>query len=109
MIGNTIKYREYFTYGGETKFNIKEGVVVDAYTKIDGSMSGKGAAILGFGESSMRGKTDSTRMYKIEISYINQKDERVVFYQDIPASRLHEIVSYANQPQEQNEEKFSEF
>lgn len=109
MIGNKIKYREYLTYGGEVKFNIEEGIVVDAYTKIDGSMSGKGASLLGFGESSMRGKTDSTRMYKIEMSYINREDKRVVYYKDIPANRLEEIVSFANQTQEQKEEKFSEF
>ena len=105
MIGNRIKYRKYFTYNGETNYNLEEGLVVDAYTKVSGSMSGSGGVFLGFGDSKMSGNTRSDRYYKIQISYVNNEGKTIVYYTDISAGCLHEIVSFANQSQEINEEK----
>jgi hypothetical protein len=105
MIGNTIIFRLYKeTTGGFRDYSTPaievEGLVLDAFTKIDGSI--KGESFLGFGE--VKGNTASTRMYKVQY-----KDPYVghimgLYIKDIRHTDLVRIVNMADKPA--NEETF---
>jgi hypothetical protein len=87
MIGNKIKFAEY-TYSGSTHTREEhEGLVVDAWTDVSGTVSGKTDVFLGFGEGKVSGRTQSNRMYKVQTKYGS--------FKDIRAGMISEIVEFA--------------
>lgn len=101
MIGNTIKFMYYLT---DTIKEEREGIVVDAYTNVTGTVSGKYESILGFGEGRTTGSTKSKRIYKVE--YIYPYTQKKI-YIDVADYLLIEVVKFAKsfEQQETNEEK----
>ncbi len=110
MIGNIIEfhYHDFSARSTDRKPEIITGLVVDAFTKVSGSVSGRSESFLGFGEGTTSGKTDSKRMYKVEFYENWDTHKRIIKYEDIYAWQLVKIISHANsyKPQETNEEKF---
>ncbi len=103
MIGNEIEF--FYTEPTMDKGIVMSGIVVDAYTKITGSVSGQSGYFLGIGDGSVSGNTDSKRMYKVHTTSrwdLNGKRNQFV---DIPATWLKDIIRYAVPAQELNEEK----
>lgn len=99
MIGNTIIFRIYETsYSGFIDWSKPakevEGLVIDAFTKVTGSVEGDG--ILGFVE--VKGRTDSKRMYKVQ--YYEQWDSKKEYPRltDITDSYLVRVVKFAEVP-----------
>jgi hypothetical protein len=92
MIGNTIKFRYYPTgahgFRDYNKAEEEEGVVVDAFTEITGSV--KGESIFGFGEVS--GDTKCRRMYKVQYTVYNSQ-----YFTTIHDSQLISIVRFAHE------------
>jgi len=113
MIGNTIKfiYYEKINPGSLKGSERKEatGLVVDAYTEIKGSTSGKFDSFLGCGDGSVSGETKSNRIYKVQYYEEWDAQKSLVRFKDIEAWQLSEIISFANSiNQEVNEEKIIE-
>lgn len=114
MIGNKILfvYYDWSEYGITHRDHSKEppiikGLVVDAFTDIKGSVSGRSSSFLGIGDGSVSGSTKSKRMYKVEYFSEYDKEEKDPQYTDIHDWQLRKILSFANNPdQERNEEKF---
>ena len=106
MIGNRIKFKETRWDGTTHTTKEREGVVVDAFTEVSGSVSGTGASILGIGSSKTAGNTSSRRKYKVEYyADYDTKKERPI-YEDISAFQLVKIIQFYHQGnQELLEEK----
>lgn len=85
MIGNKIKYKIYDVPNSITR----EGLVVDAYSKITGSSKGSTEVFLGFGEGSNSGSVDSCRMFTVEIMEKGKKS-----YIEILATQLTEVLEF---------------
>ncbi len=102
MIGNTIEFIYWEDILKSRDEITATGLVVDAFTKVTGNISG--GSIFGFGETT--GSTDSNRVYKV--LYYSSWDDKKQYprFQDIHAFQLKKIISFAGQPnQELNEEK----
>jgi len=93
MIGNRIKFKKYSfrTLGSTHQLHDtqEEGLVVDAWTDVSGTVSGKTEVFLGFGEGKVSGSTKSKRMYKVECG------KTFKYYQDIEANMITEITEFA--------------
>lgn len=99
MIGNTIKYRKITWIGSDYLKEERTGLVVDAYTEINGYS--KSESILGFGSG--KGKTESKRIYKVQFQYSHSKE---IFFEEVNHNSLIEIVKFGNN--QQTEEKFKD-
>lgn len=92
MIGNTIIFRQY----GKTSSGFRdydkvkevEGLVVDAWTDVSGSV--KGESLFGFGD--VKGDTQSRRMYKVEYQMYEGGSK---YYEDIEDYLLIRVVKLA--------------
>lgn len=118
MIGNTIEFLYYAhdEYGFEFVLSRPElrdkkpdtltGLVVDAFTNISGSVTGRSESMFGFGSGHTSGSTKSNRKYKVEFYAKWDTEKKNVKYHDIDAWKLVRIVKYANaREQEKHEEK----
>lgn len=105
MIGNKIEF-VWYGYDGCQKGKEYTGIVVDAFTEVSGEISGNSGTFLGFGSGETSGKTRSKRMYKVEFYGERDREKKYVKYEDIYASQLKKIISFAGPAnQEVNEEK----
>lgn len=110
MIGNTIEFL-YFDFSNFSDYERKKsneerktiGLVVDAYTEITGSITGKSETFLGFGSGDTTGDTKSKRKYVVQ--YTPSWSNTPKFY-TMEAWQLSKIISFPSQSnQELNEEK----
>jgi hypothetical protein len=109
MIGNTIEFHDYtsrhITKDIRREPDKLEGLVVDAFTEVSGSVSGSSEVFLGFGGGKTSGQTKSKRMYKVEYYETWDKKKKHKYYKDIHAWQLIRIIAFAKAPdQEKNEE-----
>jgi hypothetical protein len=108
MIGNTIEFKDYWRDSSDKLHtDIYQGLVVDAFTEVSGTVKGSGKydSFLGFGEgkSDVYGKTESKRIYKVQVK--EKYLEGFKFY-DVKANMMTKIISFGNsRTQEENEEK----
>jgi hypothetical protein len=116
MIGNTIEFvfidfndNERHLKPLSDKQDVRIGLVVDAFTDVSGSMSGKSESFLGFGEGRMSGSTKSKRKYLIESFENWDQGKKHPILIEIYQWQVKKITSYAGNPQQEiNEEKFRE-
>lgn len=104
MVGNTVEYNQWYRFGRFQNPPEKLiGIVVDAYTDVSGSISGKGSYFLGIGDSSTSGSTKSKRKYKV--MYYNKYDseKQHQYFDTINESDVIRIIEFGN---EFKEEKF---
>lgn len=108
MIGNKIEfiYYDWNNYSSDNKGEEHIGIVVDAFTKVTGTIRGSNDVFLGIGGGSTTGNTDSKRMYKVEFNEKWDTEKQCTKYKDICDWQLRRIISYAgSNNQEVNEEK----
>lgn len=92
MIGNSIIYISHKWHGAEYKSEKKQGIVVDAFTKISGNI--KGDSAFGFGD--IKGRTNSERMYKVMYYESWDSDRKYPRFEDISADSMSEILKFGN-------------
>lgn len=106
MIGNKIEFIYFDKYLKDDKGEYKEGIVVDAFTKVSGTITGNSEVFLGFGGGVTSGSTSSNRMYKVEFFGKYDMERKYPTLTDIHDWQLKRIISFANDSkQEINEEK----
>lgn len=102
MIGNTIEFIYWEDILTSRENKTATGLVVDAFTKVTGSVSG--GSFLGIGETT--GSTDSKRVYKVQFYESWDSQKKCIQFKDIEAWQMKKIISFAGQTnQELNEEK----
>ena len=84
MIGNKILFKSWVSY--EYDFCEKEGIVVDAWTEVTGTI--KGDVFIGIGD--VKGETKSKRVYKVE--YKKYVDSKHVYYENIKDWQMIKII-----------------
>lgn len=93
MIGNKV----IFTYLDDKYNRIEvEGLIVDAYTDISGSVSGKQQGMFGFSEGSTSGSTKSERMYKVLYYSEWDADKKHQRFKDIRSHQIDTILSFVH-------------
>lgn len=81
MIGNTIIYISHKWHGAEYESETKQGIVVDAFTRIT---------------STLKGDPSSERMYKVMYYESWDSDKKHPRFDDISADSMSRIVEFGN-------------